>query len=537
MKHHTDCGLLMDSTDLGTTRKTRKLSQGEKADVLDSFIAIISILTFLADIGTDILAAHQYFVKSHWSWFGLTVLFIVIPSIVMQSLSCKWYFDDYGKQPWWSKLLHICQLGPIQRYSQAFWSGLRTNCMTKIDMEDFNDYLTNWRDVTMLRLIEAFLESAPQVVLQLYILSVVDHEIQWDKDWITILSVLLSITSLGWSIVSYTHALRLSAKDKGLSVCGYTFQVTYRLCMVASRVVALVLFATQFEWVVFVVCFVHWIVMICWLHFQGTKFCSSPNTPDRSEAVEKCLDRLFSVLMGFIHIFCFINTQEGATRQRVMTYYVLIFVENTLMIAAWYPTRRNSFGWLEYSAASFVLGGFLLGLISMLIYYKLFHPNQDITAGWFCCVMCSKDDSQTESIFTSSTSENCSRKNTDSPTSMYRVSISVTPKPGRRFIKKSDHLIPIDIEFSSRGDRSPGKTRRNNEQVYQIAESGQLEERKEDCCGDNNISNGIAEKEDVNRNSYGSLDVPHRRHISGNGKKSEFVSSFDQSGLITKIVI
>lgn len=233
----------------------------------------------------------------------------------------------------------------------------------------------------MLRLVETFLESGPQVILQLYILSTFKDGITFKNDWLNIIAVVASIASLAWSLVSYAHAARMCHYLKGLSICGYIFQVLYRILMITSRVVALALFASEYKWWIFAAVIFHFLLMIYLVSFEKTDFCGNA-----------VLEFLFQVLIAFIYIFCFINAKNGTSRQHVTLYYTLFFMENSIMIAAWYPSRTEKFGLLEYGAISMVWGGFAFGLLSMLAYYKFFHPNTDITEGWCYCTCFTKTE-------------------------------------------------------------------------------------------------------------------------------------------------
>lgn len=108
--------LQMDTVDLALSREPGySEDKAEKADVFDSFISLVSILTYIADISTDIFLAYQYYKAQQWNWFIPTVVFIVVPSMALQLFSSKWYHDDSGKQPTISKLMHLFQLGTIER--------------------------------------------------------------------------------------------------------------------------------------------------------------------------------------------------------------------------------------------------------------------------------------------------------------------------------------------------------------------------------------------------------------------------------------
>lgn len=105
----------LDTIDLPFSRQPGSVSIAQKADLLDCFVAVISICTFLGDIGTDILAAHQYFNQSRWSWFGSTLFLIIVPSFVLQLFSSKWYHDDHQTQSVFSYVIHFLQLSTIER--------------------------------------------------------------------------------------------------------------------------------------------------------------------------------------------------------------------------------------------------------------------------------------------------------------------------------------------------------------------------------------------------------------------------------------
>ena len=107
-----------DSVDAEVNRTVAKVKP-DKASILDSIFALGAIVTFVADVVTDALVAKQHYENDDILWFSLTCIFIVLPSLVMQIFSCKWFEEDLENETWWNYLVHFLQLGTIHRYSYA----------------------------------------------------------------------------------------------------------------------------------------------------------------------------------------------------------------------------------------------------------------------------------------------------------------------------------------------------------------------------------------------------------------------------------
>ena len=86
-------------------------------------------------------------------------------------------------------------------------------------------------------------------------------------------SALISLGSLSLALTSYQRILRYAMLDKpNLSFGGQIFYFLWQSCAIASRVIALALFATQFKLVVFIGVGVHWAVMTLWIILQVRTF-------------------------------------------------------------------------------------------------------------------------------------------------------------------------------------------------------------------------------------------------------------------------
>jgi len=297
--------------------------------------------------------------------------FIVLPSLVMQIFSCHWFKEDEKNQYWWNYLVHFLQLGTMQRYMQAFWDGV-SSLKGKLKSSDYYSMHTPaWRDVCLLRLFEGFLEAAPQMILQLYILTI-QNEFIAKRDWLTATSAVVSVISLACAIASYSQMLRLCRDRNVSSYIGQLFQVLYLLLMVASRVVALVLFASALKYYIFVVFAGHSMIMLGWL------CCMDTDSRSKNEShAELFLNKVFTLIISMIYFFCFLKVHQPTTKTEISLYYAFMFIETGILMVAWYPYRTLD-GTLVYAAFGLVFGGYIFGLVIMLLYYKYFHPKNDI---------------------------------------------------------------------------------------------------------------------------------------------------------------
>ena len=77
-------------------------------------ISLVSICTYIGYHIIDVFLLHFYYQRGDWTWFGTTLMLMVIPGILVQLISCKWFHDD-GDLKLWTIVMHVLFMGPIER--------------------------------------------------------------------------------------------------------------------------------------------------------------------------------------------------------------------------------------------------------------------------------------------------------------------------------------------------------------------------------------------------------------------------------------
>ncbi|XP_074867726.1 XK-related protein 7 [Carettochelys insculpta] len=217
-------------------------------------------------------------------------------------------------------------------------------------------------DVSMLRLLETFLKSAPQLVLQLTIM-VQQNNIEPLQG----LSASASLVSLAWMIASYQKVLRDSREDKmPMSYKGAMVQILWHLFTIAARAIAFALFASVFQLYFGIFIVTHWCIMTFWIIQGETDFCMS-----------KWEEIIYNMVVGIIYIFCWFNVKEGRSRCRMAIYYTITLAENAALTGLWYMyyDRQGTSDFDALIIVCVVSSSFALGIFFMFIYYCLLHPN------------------------------------------------------------------------------------------------------------------------------------------------------------------
>lgn len=297
-------------------------------------------------------------------------------------------------------LLHICLLGYLFRILRLIYVSSKKDCK---DGYNFDRY----RDLSFLRLVESFLEAAPQVILQLYLLVVHTEAVLWYRV-VTPISIFISIVSLALSVGDYFSASQDTEhydpppphqkKQKRLSWLAYICIIVWHFLMIVSRALSFALFATLFGGFVFLIIGVHYAAMVYWMFWQQAHVFKRDET-DFSEEERTCQAgrkwfswRLFTIpckqlcnnygiefIVAAFNVFFHFKIRDGGSRYTLIPFYLLAFIENSIMIFLWYFVRDSSqCTWYAIPAIVTVFGTFFVGLTLMILYYQFCVPSQTL---------------------------------------------------------------------------------------------------------------------------------------------------------------
>ncbi|XP_039461931.1 XK-related protein 8-like isoform X2 [Oreochromis aureus] len=223
-------------------------------------------------------------------------------------------------------------------------------------------------DLSMLRIIETFSESAPQLTLMLTIFLQSGH-----LDLVTVLKAVGSASAIAFTVTTYHRSMRSYLPDKEKQqITSSVIYFIWNLVLISSRLTALALFASVLPCFIFAHFICSWLVLFFFAWRSKTDFMESP-----------CGEWLYRATVGLIWYFDWFNVAEGKTRYRTALYHGYILTDICILCAVWcwkMSTDPPDFLIEPMHAlitAACVVAVYILGLILKVIYYKFFHPNLD----------------------------------------------------------------------------------------------------------------------------------------------------------------
>lgn len=344
-------------------------------------LTIAGLFLYAADIWMDICLTVTFYQEGHYLWAGLTLSFTLSGLLVSQIFSCAWYWDDMndflinpkgkatiaGLSKGGLITLHLFGLGVIIRYYQLLKKGfavLWTTGQSYTEEESRKRHQNLFcmaTDLSMLKMFETFLESSPQLLLQVYIVLLGYRDVSIFQ----YLSMAFSFISIAWSLVDYRRCLRrslphISEMPSGLPTLVY---LLYKLCTITSLILSYSLYLILSPYTTVALSIV-WLLMTIWINVLQTNFCSS-----------HVLEVLYRLVVGAILTFTFFNVKGRNTKIEMSIYYsifCLINVSSPILLALLMPQfNENTILIVDI----LILGGVFMGLFCLVLYYVLLHPK------------------------------------------------------------------------------------------------------------------------------------------------------------------
>ncbi|XP_029032765.1 XK-related protein 6-like [Osmia bicornis bicornis] len=372
---------------------------------LDIFFLVSSIIMHVLDMAIDINLAIRYLLANKITYFVWTTVFIFLPSFINVIISRKMQRQDNNRNTesdqsefkcvhkMLSKKLYCIvviafQLAPVLRYYQTLKYAIKAYKFKKQENRNgqkkyYLKMLKEDQDVALLRVFECFLEAAPQQILQLTILLKHYHSSINFEFIHQVASILSSLGSMGWAMASYHRSIRLVQQDKlNIGVTGTVLQFLWHFCTTVSRILSLSVVASIWPLYTAIGCICHWIGMTAWIIIDShgmLEFCRNHNhaphyTPKIKERINSIL---FSLVIGIVHIFIYLNAVDGSTFLKHVFFYIVCFLENITATVFWICTSSNEVknSWYFNVLTILCIIPFLLGITAMTVYYSAFHPS------------------------------------------------------------------------------------------------------------------------------------------------------------------
>ncbi|XP_061877252.1 XK-related protein 9 [Entelurus aequoreus] len=284
-------------------------------------------------------------------------------SVLQNSANCE-TVSPLGSRDY--QLEGVTVLSTSRRYYQLLKTGFHVVWIKCPDEEETKEVhhrlFCQATDLSMLKLFEAFLESVPQLLLQIY--KALHHG---DASIMQYSCMVLSCFNIAWAMVDYRRCLRRSLHHvqempSGLPTVIY---LLYKVFTISSHVLSysLLLKLSPYSAIALAIL---WLLGTIWSHLLQTNFCTT-----RGHEI------LYRAVVGFILTFTFFNVKGQDTRLAMTVYYLLyslINIVTPILLALLMPEVQTATFFLAITGLIF--GGSVLGLLFLVLYYLYLHPKK-----------------------------------------------------------------------------------------------------------------------------------------------------------------
>ncbi|XP_051992252.1 XK-related protein 8-like [Xyrauchen texanus] len=339
----------------------------------DFLLHLLGLLFFLLDVGLDVWTVVSFYQDGAYGYMAVMIFLLLGSSMLLQVFSWLWYsgnldhlesrVEKFVNRHKLIKPFHFMQLGVYLRYAGVVdISTYRFSQQTDSFYEGVAVYLSH--DLQMLRLIETFSESAPQLTLMI---SIIAHSGELTP--ITGIKSLGSAVAIAYSVVMYHRSMRAFLPDKRLM--GLTSSFVYflwNLVLIITRVTALALFSSVLPCYIVTHFISVWMLLVLGVWSQKTNYMEN-----------RYWEWLYRATVGLIWYFSWFNVAEGSTKIKNIVYYVIMGLDTMMLLGLWCWKTVDQAGCLNhfdpYIVIPVLLGLYVFGIGLKMTYHRYLHPN------------------------------------------------------------------------------------------------------------------------------------------------------------------
>ena len=337
----------------------------------DTILLLIGTILAAADPITDILTLREFYLKDHKTWFGVGLVFLILPSLSMsQFYYCFWRRGTLTNEEsddvkcidlipdltlGWNPLALVYMrfrtfILCFKNFKKLWQENLEDDCNKKIQHQLFPDLAS--------ASFQASLESAPQFIIQLYATVVQQEQVTT----IQITSLCVSFLSLAWEsaiadVWRFSNVLALGEAGEilqGKFIPKVVFFIS-QLFHLSSRLFAITFFTVGFKWWIIAVLILHSIVMT-FVRVYAARTAQMPRGLENN-----CHN------LTMLCVFYWIRDDENSNVKvdKIMTLIsnILFVIENVTMICVFY-VKEESHQWYSVPV---IVGVCVYSLISCLM--------------------------------------------------------------------------------------------------------------------------------------------------------------------------
>uniref|UniRef100_A0A8B9J649 XK-related protein n=1 Tax=Astyanax mexicanus TaxID=7994 RepID=A0A8B9J649_ASTMX len=355
---------------------------------------VLATVLYCAEFICAAVLCASYHNNGDKIWMGLTITFVLVPSVLTQ-LTLTFIHRDLGRDRPLVLFMHLLQMGPIIRLVVVMGS-LFSNCQPQC------------------LITVAFAKTCPHMN--------VDYkkpESGFLPEWLIVALMVISLISITYgALVCSVLAIQIRYDDYKVRMKSgaYLCMVMWRGLEITVRIASLVLFSTTLTFWVIPVGLGNLLIFFFqpWVEFWARR-ASLP------ENVEKNFSKLgttvvlcmVTLLYACINIFCWSAVQlnladhdliEKQPRwSRLAVYYTLRFVENVVLMMMWYVFQSDFYTYICVPLLVVqLIVCYGLAVVFMLLFHQFCHParklfKHNVEDCLRCACCCRKDRSLSQS--------------------------------------------------------------------------------------------------------------------------------------------